>query len=354
MRRGGVAAMDRAVEARVDLAVPVLRRGLDEALALREPGIVDQDVQRAEILHDIADHRRDGGEVRDVGLIGLRLAARRRDLGRERLGILGRRAIVDRDAAPSRARVSAISRPTPRPAPVTSATLPFSPRSIAHSFFACARRLDQAEQALGGDGKLVDLDAERRQRIRDGVRDRGRRADGATFAHAAEAAERGRRQRLDVRHVHRRNLAGRRHQIVDQARGVELALRVVDDLLVERGADALRDAAMHLPVDDQRIDHAAAVLGDDEALHADLIGLADRSPAPRYASPRWWCRTPDRRSWSRRVPRAPPAAAAPSRSRPRAPRRGTSPSGRCPTTVMRPSAVDQIAALRLRAGARRR
>ena len=41
---------------------------------------------------------------------------------------------------------------------------------------------------------------------------------------------------------------------------------VVDDLFVQRGADALRDAAMHLTVDDQRIDQRAAILRDDEAL----------------------------------------------------------------------------------------
>ena len=81
MRRRGVAAMDRAVEAGVDLAAPVLRRGLDEALAQREPGIVDEDVRAAEILDDRRDHRGHGGEIRDVGLIGLRLAAGRRDLG---------------------------------------------------------------------------------------------------------------------------------------------------------------------------------------------------------------------------------------------------------------------------------
>ena len=42
VRRGSVAAMDRAVEAGVDLAVPVVRLGLDEALAHREAGIVDR------------------------------------------------------------------------------------------------------------------------------------------------------------------------------------------------------------------------------------------------------------------------------------------------------------------------
>ena len=67
MRRRGVAAMDRAVEAGVDLAAPVLRLGLDEALAQREAGIVDQDVEPAEVLHDRVDHRLHGGKIGDVG-----------------------------------------------------------------------------------------------------------------------------------------------------------------------------------------------------------------------------------------------------------------------------------------------
>jgi hypothetical protein len=39
--------MDGAVEAGVDLALPVVGLGLQEALAYREPGIVDQDVEAA-------------------------------------------------------------------------------------------------------------------------------------------------------------------------------------------------------------------------------------------------------------------------------------------------------------------
>src|SRR4029453_10983293 len=108
---------------------------------------------------------------------------------------------------PSAARLSAISRPTPRAAPVTTAVLPFSPKfMIALSGFAARRRrLDQAEQPLWCYGKLIDLDAKRRQRITDRVRDCGRRADCAALTHAAEAAERGRRFCFKVDNLYGRN-----------------------------------------------------------------------------------------------------------------------------------------------------
>ena len=48
---------------------------------------------------------------------------------------------------------------------------------------------------------------------------------------------------------------------------------VVGDFLVERGADALRDAALHLAVDDHRIDHRAAVLRHDIVEDLDDAGV---------------------------------------------------------------------------------
>ena len=79
MRRRGVAAMDRAVKADVDLPLPIFRRRLGEALALRQAGIVDQDVEPAEIGDDLGDHRLDRCVVGDIGAISDRLAALRLD-----------------------------------------------------------------------------------------------------------------------------------------------------------------------------------------------------------------------------------------------------------------------------------
>src|SRR5690242_5246834 len=170
-------------------------------------------------------------------------------------------------AAPSDASARAIWRPTSRAAPVTSATRPSSPNFIALLLFGfCAP--DKLKQSLWRHRQLIDLDAEWGQRIGDGVGDSGRRADGSTFAHAAEATDGGRGS-LHVHHVHRRHLAGGRHQVVHKAGGEELAVLVIDDLFVERGADALRDPAAHLTVDDQWVDELAAVLGDDVRLEAN-------------------------------------------------------------------------------------
>ena len=176
-----------------------------------------------------ADHRGHGGEIRDIGLVGLGLAAGRRDLGRERIGILRRRAIVDRDArAFARQGRAAISRPTPRPAPVTSATLPFSPRSIVPSSLAsvCARAASIRRNRRSGvtGSSLISMPERRRARPRPRSRPRPARRSchlrpcrGSRRAWSATSVSM-------MHHVHRRNLAGRRHQVVDQARGVQLAL----------------------------------------------------------------------------------------------------------------------------------
>ena len=70
------------------------------------------------------------------------------------------------------------------------------------------------------------------------------------------------------------------HQEVHE-RGVEqLAVLVVGHPLVERAADALRDAAVHLALDDHRVDQRPAVVHDAVAQDPDLgglrVGLDDR------------------------------------------------------------------------------
>ena len=125
MRRRGMAAVDRAIEAGVDLAVPVVGRCLNEALALGETGIVDRDMfSPPKSVTTVADHRLHGGEIGDVGFVGFGLAALRRDLFDKRVRFFRRATVVYRNAAPSAARLSAISLPTPLVAPVTKAILP--------------------------------------------------------------------------------------------------------------------------------------------------------------------------------------------------------------------------------------
>ena len=51
----------------------------------------------------------------------------------------------------------------------------------------------------------------------------------------------------------RRQFGGTRHQVIGEGDGQRLTLRVVRDLLVQRGADALHDAAADLLVDQLRL-----------------------------------------------------------------------------------------------------
>ena len=63
------------------------------------------------------------------------------------------------------------------------------------------------------------------------------------------------------------------HHVVAEGGGERLAQRVGGDFLVKRGADALGDAALHLAVDDHRIDHDAAVLRDRVVEKLDRAGV---------------------------------------------------------------------------------
>ena len=53
---------------------------------------------------------------------------------------------------------------------------------------------------------------------------------------------------------------GARHRVVHERAGHELALFVIDRVLEQRLADALRHAAVHLALDDHRIDNRAEVV----------------------------------------------------------------------------------------------
>ena len=66
------------------------------------------------------------------------------------------------------------------------------------------------------------------------------------------------------------------------------AVAVVDRVLVERLADALRDAAVHLAVDDHRVEHLPEIVDHDVAVDRHLAGLGidldlDRVRAVRMA-----------------------------------------------------------------------
>ena len=87
------------------------------------------------------------------------------------------------------------------------------------------------------------------------------------------------REPVDER-VQRRQLVGARHAVVHQRAGEELAARlVVDHLLVQRLADALRHAAVDLSLHLRGVDRAPDVVGrevwpyDDVKDHWDQLVL---------------------------------------------------------------------------------
>ena len=147
----------------------------------------------------------------------------------------------------------------------------FVTHAILHAalFLGAQRRAD----ALRRRRHFVDLDAEQRERVVDGVDHRRRRADGAAFAEALGLGNRVRARRLHVVQLDRRHLARGRRHVVGEIGGEDAAGLVVDDFFEQRVADALGDAAMHLALGDHRIDDAAGVLRDQILLDRDLAGL---------------------------------------------------------------------------------
>ena len=141
---------------------------------------------------------------------------------------------------------------------------------IAFFFVACAQsRTDAARRRRD----FVDRHAERRERVIDGVEHRRRRADGAALAQPLGLRDGRSVERFQVKQLDRRHLAARRRQKIGERRREDVAAFVVDDLFQQRIADALRDAADDLAVDNHRIDQAAGILGHDEPLDRDPSGL---------------------------------------------------------------------------------
>src|SRR5205807_4228294 len=113
------------------------------------------------------------------------------------------------------------------------------------------------------------------ERIENGVHDRRDRADRAELAAAFDAEEVGPGRHAFIKSIaQRRKLVGARHAVVHKGSGKQLpAVLIVDRLLIQGLADALRDAALDLSFDDHVIDDAADVVATDEARELDLSGL---------------------------------------------------------------------------------
>src|SRR5665213_4245755 len=122
------------------------------------------------------------------------------------------------------------------------------------------------------DWKLVEGDTERRDAIVDRGRNRGWRAEIAAFAGPLLAEHGMRRRRAMMHDLDVRYLVRGRQQVVHETLGDQMAFVVIDELLQQRRAETVRDAAERHALDDVRIDHRAAIMPDHIALD---LGLAE-------------------------------------------------------------------------------
>ena len=117
------------------------------------------------------------------------------------------------------------------------------------------------------------MDPERAQRVHHRVRNRGSRTGRPTFPDAFDAHRvvgTGRDSSLGFEH---RQVGGGGEEVGREVAGQQLPVLVVDDAFVERLGEPLRDRAVHLAVDDHRIDHRAAVVDRDVTEDGDRTGL---------------------------------------------------------------------------------
>src|SRR5262249_57783164 len=76
--------------------------------------------------------------------------------------------------------------------------------------------------------------------------------------------------RVDLEH---RQVVRARHAVVHQRAGHELAVLVVDGGLAQRLADSLGNPAVHLALDDHRVDHGAEVVDRGPGHDLGVAGL---------------------------------------------------------------------------------
>src|SRR5499433_2416068 len=123
-----------------------------------------------------------------------------------------------------------------------------------------SERPQRAQHDLGSDGLGGHARAERSQGVVYRVQHGSGRPGCARLARALEAAIGVRGGCLHVTDHDVGHLRGHGDEVVHHAAREELALLVVDEMLVQRGPDALHDGAADLLVDEPRVDDAATVL----------------------------------------------------------------------------------------------
>src|SRR6516164_3964078 len=111
------------------------------------------------------------------------------------------------------------------------------------------------------------------ERIDDGVRDGRRGPYGPALAAAFRPQRIAGRRRHNEGRVKRRKVIGPWQRVIHEAAGKDLPRTVINDPLGERLADALREPAVHLTLDNHRVDHHSAVIDRKEIAQRDRSSL---------------------------------------------------------------------------------
>ena len=118
------------------------------------------------------------------------------------------------------------------------------------------------------------LDPELRERIDDRVDQGRRRADRAGLAGALDAERVGAARHDVVGELDRRQILGAGDAVIGQRAGQQLAgLGVEDGSFEHRLADPLRDPALDLPGEQQRIDDRTEIVDHEIAQDVDMPGV---------------------------------------------------------------------------------
>ncbi len=99
-----------------------------------------------------------------------------------------------------------------------------------------------------------------------------RRADGAGLARSLHPENIVLAGNVAEADIESRQIIGTRQRVIHQRAGDKLALRVKGRMFMKRLADPLRDPAMHLTFQHQRVDHRAEIIHHRIAQDIDLAG----------------------------------------------------------------------------------
>src|SRR5688500_4635885 len=107
------------------------------------------------------------------------------------------------------------------------------------------------------------LHSKRRKRVDDCANNRRRGADRSSLADSLHAKWINRRWRLGAIEFKVRNMRRAWHRVVHQSARNQLSIFVVNNFFKQRLSDRLHDAAVHLSIYEQWIDHPAAIVHGD-------------------------------------------------------------------------------------------